>query len=93
MDNAAAPKLDPASVTAELRRFLLENYLFTDDDSALDNTASFLETGLLDSTGMMELVMHIEDTFSVTIADDEMVPENLDSVDQASVFVLSKTQQ
>ena len=82
--------MNGSDITREIRNFILENYLFTDDDTALDNTTSFLETGLLDSTGMMELVMFIEETFDLSVADDELLPENLDSVNNAIAFISSK---
>jgi acyl carrier protein len=77
-------------IVKAIRQFILENYLFTDDDAALEDEVSFLESGLLDSTGMMELVMFIEDSFGVTVSDDEMIPDNLDSVVKAAAFAASK---
>jgi acyl carrier protein len=77
-------------IVKAIRQFILENYLFTDDDAALDDEVSFLESGLLDSTGMMELVMFMEDSFGVTVSDDEMIPDNLDSVVKAAAFASSK---
>lgn len=67
-------------VRHKVRQFILRNYLFTDDDGALDDRTSFLESGLIDSTGMMEVIFFLEETFGIAVEDDEMVPENLDSV-------------
>ncbi len=73
-----------------LRNYILENYLFTDDESALNDGDSFLDKGILDSTGIMELIYFLEDEFKVTVGDDEMVPENLDSVDNIVAFCATK---
>ena len=55
------------NVEKEVRGFILENYLFTDDESELSNTDLFLEIGILDSTGIMELIYFIEDEFEVKV--------------------------
>lgn len=81
------------SVRAALRRYVLENHLFTDDDAALKDADSFLETGILDSTGIMELILFIEETFQLKVTDDEMAPENLDSIDSLVAYVERKRAQ
>ena len=78
------------SVRAALRRYILENHLFTDDDAALNDADSFLESGTLDSTGIMELILFLEETFSLKVSDDDMVPENLDSIDSLVAYVERK---
>lgn len=80
-------------VRAALRRYILENHLFTDDDAALKDADSFLETGILDSTGIMELILFIEESFQLKVTDDEMAPENLDSVDSLVAYVERKQAQ
>lgn len=72
---------------AQVRNFVLENYLFTDDESALGLDESLLERGIVDSTGMLEIIMFIEDDLGVPVADEEMIPENLDSVNRIAAFV------
>ncbi len=79
-----------SSVESKLRQFILENYLFTDDESALNNTDSFLEKGIIDSTGILEVIFFIEEQFAFKVADEEMVPENLDSVDNLVHFIARK---
>ena len=71
----------------EIRRFIFANYLFSDDDSKLADGQSLMRTGIMDSTGILELIMHIEETYGVTIAEDEMTPANLDSVEAVVTFV------
>ena len=77
----------------KIRGFILENYLFTDDQSELNNDDSFLDQGILDSTGILEIIFFIEDEFGIKIRDDEMVPENLDSVNRIVAFIERKQQE
>jgi acyl carrier protein len=74
----------------KLRDFILENYLFTDDQAALNSDDSFLDKGIIDSTGILELIFYIEEEFGVKVEDDEMVPENLDSVNNVIRFLNAK---
>jgi acyl carrier protein len=64
----------------KIRKFILTSFLFSDNELLLDDGDSLLERGILDSTGILELVAFLEEEFGATIADDELVPENLDSV-------------
>lgn len=78
------------SVEQKLRIYVLENYLFSDDQSLLDSKDSFMEKGIIDSTGIMEVVFYLEEEFGVKVADEEMVPENLDSINNLVAFVNRK---
>lgn len=78
------------SIEQTVRTFILENFLFTTDTSALNVNESFLEKGIIDSTGMMEVIYFLEDKFAIRIDDAEMVPENLDSVSNIVRFVERK---
>ena len=73
-----------------IQKFILENYLFASDTSALGLDDSLLGRGIVDSTGMLEIIMFIEEQLGVTVKDEEMVPENLDSVNRIAAFVESK---
>ena len=77
-------------IEQEIKTYILENYLFTDDDSQLSSSDSFLEKGILDSTGILEVIYFIEDEYGIKVEDDEMVPENLDSVERLVVYVEHK---
>lgn len=77
-------------IRAKLRAYMLENFLFTENDAELDDGTSFLEAGILDSTGIMEVMLFVEEEFALTVADDEMVPSNLDSVSQLVEFIQRK---
>lgn len=73
-----------------IRQYILENLLFTEDESILHDSDSFLDGGIIDSTGVMEIILFIEDTFDIKINDNEMLPVNLDSVDNLEAFILRK---
>lgn len=78
------------SLEEKIRNYVLENYLFTDDQSALNSDDSFLEKGILDSTGILEVIYFIEDEFGVSVEDEEMIPENLDSVSKIVKYIGTK---
>jgi acyl carrier protein len=75
-----------------IRNFILENYLFTNDATALGLDDSLLDSGAVDSTGMMEIILFIEERLGVAMREDEMVPDNLDSVSKIATFVKGKLQ-
>lgn len=79
------------SVKETLRNFILENYLFTDDQNALKDDDSFLDSGIIDSTGVLEVVMFLEEGFGIKVDDEEMIPDNLDSIDNLVAFVAKKS--
>ena len=74
----------------KVRDFILENYLFTTDTSALGLDDSLLERGVVDSSGMMEIIFFIEEKLGVAMRDEEMTPDNLDSVNKIASFVQGK---
>jgi acyl carrier protein len=75
----------------EIRKFLLSRFLPGEPAAALKDNASFLERGIIDSTGVLELVAFIENTFALKLEDDELIPDNLDSVDHLVEFIARKT--
>lgn len=79
------------SAEQKIRNYILENYLFTDDQSVLANDDSFLDKGILDSTGILEVIYFLEDEFNIKIEDEEMIPENLDSVARITHFIDRKS--
>ncbi|MBK8335796.1 MAG: acyl carrier protein [Sterolibacteriaceae bacterium] len=70
-----------------IRAYILENFMFTDDESALNDGESLLTKGVIDSVGALEITQFIEETFNIKVKEDEMLPENLDSVDNIVAFV------
>ena len=77
---------------SQIRGFIVENFLYGEDNENLTDEDSFLEFGLIDSTGVLELVAFVETELGVAIKDSEMVPENLDSVDAIATFVTTRQQ-
>jgi acyl carrier protein len=73
-----------------IRKFMLDNFLFDDDQNALADDASFLDQGIIDSTGILELTSWLEETFAIQFFDAEMLPENLDSVNKLLIFIKKK---
>ncbi len=76
-----------------VRQFVIENFLFGQEDRPLAGGDSFLEHGIIDSTGVLELVSFLETRFGLKIADTELLPEHLDSIDGAAAFVRRKSRQ
>ena len=78
-------------VEAMIRTYIAENMLFSDNGYPHADTASFLEEGIVDSMGIMELVMFVEETFRVTVEDEELVPDNFDSVSRLAAYIRTKS--
>jgi acyl carrier protein len=78
------------AVEQQIHSFIVENFLFGDTSSGLNPTDSFLEGGIIDSTGVLELVSYLEETYGIKVEDEELIPENLDSIANVSSFILKK---
>ena len=76
-------------IKTRLREFVAKNF-YLPDPKALTDQTSFLDQGIIDSTGVLEVIGFLEDTFGITIEDDEMLPDNLDSIERISAFVTRK---
>ena len=74
----------------DVRRFLVDNFPLCKDAAELSSTDSLLDAGVIDSTGVLELVGFLEDHFTISISDEELLPENLDSVDTIVRFLQRK---
>jgi acyl carrier protein len=79
------------SIEDQIKTYIVDNFLFSDNGHELLDEASFLEEGIVDSTGVLELVMFVEEAFNVTVEDEEIVPENFDSVGQLAAYVRRKS--
>jgi acyl carrier protein len=77
------------NVHEEIRRFVISSFLFG-NGADLSNDDSFLEKGIVDSTGILELVGFLEERFPIKVADEELLPEYLDSVNRVAAFVSRK---
>lgn len=79
------------TIEQTVRSFIVENFLFGEAHRAPEGDESFLELGIIDSTGVLELVTFIESSFNLKVADAELVPDNLDTVNCLVAFIRRKT--
>lgn len=79
-----------SQVTADLKDFILTSYLFGDESRMPSANESLLESGILDSTGVLELIEYSESTYHFEVADTETIPQNLGSIAGITGYVLSK---
>lgn len=77
-------------IAMQIQGYIARNLLFSDGEFDLGDDVSFLEEGIIDSLGVLELVAFIEKQFGVGVADDELVPDNFDSVNSLTSFVCRK---
>ena len=73
----------------EIRNYIVDNFLFGDGKD-LDQDTSFLENGILDSTGIMELVAFVEKTYAIKVEDEELLPENFDTISAIAEYLKRK---
>ncbi len=78
---------------AEIKQFIARNFLFSEDSSAVRDDQSLMSSGTLDSTGILELIMFVEERFQVKIPDEDMLPENFDSVRAIANYIEHRKQQ
>lgn len=72
-----------------IKAFIVESFLFGEDKNLKDST-SFLDEGIIDSTGILELVSYLEEEFSIAVDDEDLIPENLDSIDNVVAYLQRK---
>lgn len=77
-------------LNSELREFIVENFLFGQSFSFSDDD-SFVKSGIIDSTGVVELISFVEQRYGITVEDDEIAPQNLDSINTLCQFIGRKT--
>ncbi|MEZ5786958.1 MAG: acyl carrier protein [Xanthobacteraceae bacterium] len=80
----------PTTAKEKIRAFISDNFLFREDRESIADAESLLEAGLIDSTGILELVGFLESEFGLEIADADIIPDNLDSIDRIAAFVAKK---
>jgi acyl carrier protein len=73
-------------VKDRIKKFIIDNFLFGEAESLKDEI-SLLEEGIIDSTGVLELVTYIEEEYSISVDDEELVPENLDSINNVTAYI------
>jgi acyl carrier protein len=92
MSNAATgiSGVEGMGVLETVKAHVVENFLFG-DDSRIDPKTDFLESGILDSTGVLELIGFLEEKFGIRVEDDEVVPDNMNSLEKITFYILKKT--
>lgn len=78
-------------IKQNVKKFLTQTFFLQESSLALDDDTSFLENGIIDSTGILELINYIQDEFKFKVNDDEMLPDNLDSLNNIARYVGRKT--
>jgi len=78
-----------SEVKDKVRSFIVENFLFGNEDGLKDDS-SFLDEGIIDSTGILELVSFLEEEFGIAVEDEELIPENLDSIANVTAYLERK---
>ncbi len=73
-----------------VKNYIVENFLFGDESPLQDDKMSLLDEGIIDSVGVMELVAFLEQDFGLKVADEDLIPENLDSVENLVGFIARK---
>ena len=79
-------------IKAKIKEFIVNNFLMGEDAGKIQEDTSFLEEAIIDSTGILELVEFIQDTYEFKVEDEELVPDNLDSINNIEKFINSKKQ-
>lgn len=77
-------------VSRQIRHFIVENFLFGEDASMVEDHESLLDNGIIDSTGVLELLMYLEEGFQISVSDDELIPKHFDSISGMVSFLSSK---
>ncbi len=78
------------NVKKQLRDYIVDNFLFGDTETEFSDAESFMEKGILDSTGILDVILYLEENFDMKVEDDELIPENLDSIDNLAAFISRK---
>ena len=78
-----------SEIKAEIKAFVIETFLFGSDEGLEENT-SFIDEGIIDSTGILELIDFLEEEYSISVEDEEMIPENLDSLNNVTTYLSKK---
>lgn len=78
-------------VRSEIRKFVVDSYLLGDESVKFTDSDSFMRRGIIDSMGILELTAFLEQQYSITVADNEMLPTNLDSVENLIGFIKTKS--
>ena len=84
------PAVKQEDIRKEIKDFIVETFLFGSEEESFGDTDSFMEKGIIDSTGILELTTFVEEKYGFTIKDEEMIPDNLDSLSNIVNFIARK---
>jgi len=90
MSDTETAILTKEDIISLVKDFIVNNFLFGQEDEPINDSDSFLGKGIIDSTGILELIDFAEESYGINIDDNELIPENLDSLDNISRFILFK---
>lgn len=90
MERMGQAYVENVKLRSEVREFIIENFLYGQDDNQLGDDVSFLEKGIMDSTGVLEMVSFVEEKYGISVEDEELIPENFDSLNRLSEFITKK---
>ena len=82
--------MDEKEIIISIRNYILDNFLYFEEEMKLDNDDSFLEANLIDSTGIIELVTFVEEQYHITVKDNEITRENFDSINKIKNYIINK---
>jgi acyl carrier protein len=82
--------MDIQNIKTQIRQYIAQNLLFSSNGFKYSDNASFLEEGIVDSLGIMDLTMYIQESYGVTISDAELTPDNFDSVNKVAQYIQHK---
>ena len=77
-------------IKSQVRNYILDNFIMGGTADQFQDSDSFMDRHIIDSTGFLEVVTFLEETFGITVEDDEMVPENLDSLNNIEAYINKK---
>jgi len=80
-------------IKQKVRDYLVENFLFGDTEATLEDDQSLIDSGVIDSTGVLELITFLETEFGIAVDDDEVLPENLDSINNIAAYIERKKKE
>lgn len=78
-------------IKEKIKQYIAENFLFSNNGFTLDDDESFLEAGVVDSLGVVELVAFVEENYHIAVPDDDIVPNNFDSVESLTAYITRRT--
>ena len=82
--------MNEEQIKGHLKEYIINNFLFGSEDTAIADQDSFLKKGIIDSTGILELIGFIEENYQIKVEDNELLPENLDTLQNVTKFILTK---